>query len=283
MKDFKDTFFYTKKTCSARGKLIDLSTPRVMGILNVTPDSFYDGGRNNTQAAAVQKVQEMIAAGAYMIDIGGYSSRPHAADISVAEEISRVEPVIKAVREAFPQAILSIDTFRAEVAQKAVEAGVDLINDITGGKADPEIFRVAAEAKIPYCMMHMKGTPQTMLAETNYKHLVLDIIDFFVQQIQLAKQKGLGDIILDPGFGFAKTATQSFELLHHLDAFKVFNLPVLVGISRKSMIYKTLGIKPEDALNGTTALHVLALQKGADILRVHDVREALEVISLVKK
>ncbi|ABG60463.1 Dihydropteroate synthase [Cytophaga hutchinsonii ATCC 33406] len=282
MKDFKDTFFYTKKTCSARGKLIDVSTPRVMGILNITPDSFYDGGTNNTQETALQKVREMLQAGADMIDIGGYSSRPNAEDISITEEIMRVEPVIKAIRNEFPLVWLSIDTFRSEVARKAIEAGVDIINDISGGKADPEIFQVAAQAQVPYCMMHMKGTPQTMLRETAYEDITLDIIGFFEKQIQLAREKGVKDIILDPGFGFAKTAVQNFELLRRMDALKVFNLPILAGVSRKSMIYKTLGVKPQEALNGTTALHVLALQKGAGILRVHDVTEAREVITLLK-
>ncbi len=283
MKDFKDTFFYTKKTCSAKGKLIDVTTPRIMGILNITPDSFYDGGNNNTQETALQKVREMLQEGADIIDVGGYSSRPNAEDISIAEEIMRVEPIIKAIRTEFPKVWLSIDTFRSEVARKAIEAGADMINDISGGKADPEIFQVAADAEVPYCMMHMKGTPQTMLTETDYEDIILDIICFFEEQIQQARAKGVRDIILDPGFGFAKTHVQNFELLSRMDALKIFTLPVLAGLSRKSMIYKTLGVKPEDALNGTTALHVLALQKGASILRVHDVKEAAEIISLMKK
>ena len=283
MKDFKDTFFYTKKASSARGKLIDWSNPMVMAILNTTPDSFFDGGKNNSVEQALIKAGEMIAAGADIIDIGGYSSRPNALDISIEEEISRVEPVICALRERYPDVLLSIDTFRSVVAQKAIDCGIDMVNDISGGKADAHMFAVVAKAQIPYCMMHMKGTPQTMLHETKYNNLVGDIIDFFIQQITLARAKGIRDIILDPGLGFAKTPAQNFELLSRLPVFKILGLPVLIGISRKSMIYKTLKIEPADALNGTTVLNTTALLKGANILRVHDVAEAKQAIILLNK
>ena len=254
----------------------------VMAILNITPDSFFDGGQHDSIEKALAKADEMILAGADIIDIGGYSSRPNAIDISTEEEIARVEPVICAIRKKYPDILLSIDTFRAAVAQRAIDCGVDIVNDISGGKADPQMFDVVAKAQVPYCMMHMKGTPQNMLQQTTYKDLIGDIIQFFVEQITLARKKGVRDIILDPGLGFAKTRAQNFELLHKLPVFNLFELPVLVGLSRKSMIYKTLEIEPEQALNGTTALHTVALLNGANILRVHDVIEAKQVIALLK-
>lgn len=282
MKDFKDTFFYTKKASSARGKLIDWSNPMVMGIINATPDSFFDGGKNNTVEKALNKADEMILAGADIIDIGGYSSRPDATDITIEEEIARIEPVIKAIREKYSSIVLSIDTFRSAVAQKAIDCGADMVNDISGGVADPQMFDVVAKAKVPYCMMHMKGTPQDMLHQTDYTDLIQDMLQFFITQIALARAKGVRDIIIDPGFGFAKTQAQNFELLKKISVFKIFELPILIGISRKSMIYKTLQTEPDKALNGTSILHTIALQNGADIFRVHDVSEIKQVFTLLK-
>jgi len=282
LKDFKDTFFYTKKASSARGKLIDWSNPIVMGIINATPDSFFDGGENDTVEKALNKADQLILAGADIIDVGGYSSRPDATDISIEEEISRIEPVIKAIRQKYPSILLSIDTFRSAVAQKAIDCGVDMVNDISGGVADPQMFDVVAEAQVPYCMMHMKGTPQNMIHQTNYTDLIQDILQFFITQISLARAKGVRDIIIDPGFGFAKTQAQNFELLKKISVFKILELPILIGISRKSMIYKTLKTGPDNALNGTSILHTIALQNGANIFRVHDVSEVKQVFELLK-
>jgi dihydropteroate synthase len=283
LKDFKDTFFYTKTTSISRGKLLDWSRPKVMGILNVTPDSFFDGGVYNTIECALHKADEMILAGVDIIDIGGYSSRPQSIDISEAEELHRVIPVIKAIREKYPQSILSIDTFRAVVANEALEMGVNMVNDITGGMYDVNMFDIVAKYKAIYCMMHMKGTPQTMLLQTDYSNLFVDILDFFNQQIIKARAKGILDILIDPGFGFAKTESQNYQLLKHVDIFKVLELPILIGVSRKSMIYKPLEIASSNALNGSTVLHTFALQKGAMIFRVHDVHEMKEAITLVNK
>jgi len=282
LKDFKDTFFYTKKASSARGKLIDWSNPIVMGIINATPDSFFDGGENDTVEKALNKADQLILAGADIIDVGGYSSRPDATDISIEEEISRIEPVIKAIRQKYPSILLSIDTFRSAVAQKAIDCGVDMVNDISGGVADPQMFDVVAEAQVPYCMMHMKGTPQNMIHQTNYTDLIQDILQFFITQISLARAKGVRDIIIDPGFGFAKTQAQNFELLKKISVFKILELPILIGISRKSMIYKTLKTGPDNALNGTSILHTISLQNGANIFRVHDVSEVKQVFELLK-
>lgn len=254
----------------------------MMGIINVTPDSFFDGGVNNSVEAALKKAGEMAAAGVDIIDIGGYSSRSQAIDISEEEESNRILPVIRAIRQHYPSILLSVDTFRAAVAQQALEAGVDIVNDITGGVFDESMFDVVAEHRAVYCMMHMRGTPQTMAQQTDYKDLISDILDFFVQQLKKAGDKGVRDILLDPGFGFAKTQQQNYQLLKELDVFKIFELPVLVGVSRKSMIYKPLKTIPAEALNGTTVLHTLALQKGAQIFRVHDVKEIKEVFELLK-
>ncbi|HSY62035.1 MAG TPA: dihydropteroate synthase [Cytophaga sp.] len=282
LKDFKDTFFYRKTTSSSKGKLIDWSKPTVMGIINVTPDSFFDGGVNNSVKTALEKAAEMVEAGVDIIDVGGYSSRPQAIDISEEEEIARIIPVIHALRKQYPLLLLSVDTFRAAVAQKALESGVDIVNDITGGVFDEAMFDVVAEHHAIYCMMHMRGTPQTMTQQTDYKDLISDIIQFFVEQLKKARDKGIRDIILDPGFGFAKTEQQNYQLLKELDVFKIFGLPVLVGISRKSMIYKRLKVNASEALNGTTVLHTIALQNGAHIFRVHDVSEVKEAFELLK-
>ncbi|WP_245553856.1 dihydropteroate synthase [Cytophaga aurantiaca] len=282
MKDFKDTFFYRKTTSSSRGKLIDWSKPTVMGIINVTPDSFFDGGVNNSVAAALDKASQMVAAGVDIIDIGGYSSRPQAIDISEEEEIARIVPVINAIKQQHPSVLLSVDTFRAAVAQKAIENGIDIVNDITGGVLDADMFDVVAKGNVIYCMMHMRGTPQTMTQQTDYQNLVSEIMQFFIEQLKKARDKGIKDILLDPGFGFAKTQEQNYQLLKELDVFKIFELPLLIGVSRKSMIYKTLNTSAAAALNGSTVLHTIALQKGAHIFRVHDVEEVKEVFELVK-
>jgi dihydropteroate synthase len=270
-------------TLTVRGKLIDLQTPAVMGILNITPDSFFEGSRFTTEAELLKQTEKMLAAGATFIDLGGYSSRPGAQDISVEEELSRVLPAIQKIVKKFPEAIISIDTFRAEVARQSVLEGASLINDISAGELDIKMFETVAALKVPYIAMHMRGTPQSMKNLTTYNNLILEVMDYFMHKINALKKLGITDIILDPGFGFAKTAEQSFELLANLSYFKNLNRPILAGLSRKSMIWKTLDIKPEDALPGTTALNMTALLKGASILRVHDVQEAVQAVKLFKK
>lgn len=269
-----------KKTLNCRGRLVDLSRPAVMGILNLTPDSFYAGSRISS-AEAVERAGQMLVEGATFIDLGSYSTRPGAVDISPAEELDRLLPAVEALRTAFPDALLSIDTFRASVARQAVLAGASLINDIAGGTLDPAMFHTVAELGVPYVLMHLRGTPQTMQSMTTYADLITDIIDEMGEQ--RAKLRGLGvtDVILDPGFGFAKTVAQNFQLLGQLTAFQVFDEPLLIGLSRKSTIWRTLSTTAENALNGTTVLNTVALLRGANILRVHDVREAVEAITLV--
>ena len=273
--------FSANKTLNAGGRLIDLSRPRVMGILNVTPDSFYDGKKFNDEKAILAQVEKILKEGADFIDVGGYSTRPGAEDVLVEEELRRVLPAIDAIVKNFPEAIISIDTFRSEVARKAVEAGAAMINDVSGGEMDEKMFSTVASLRVPYVLMHMRGTPQTMVQDTNYDNLLKDIIDYFHTKIFRLQKIGIKDIIIDPGFGFAKTAEQNFEVLNKLELFQILNKPILVGISRKSMIWKTLKVSAEEALNGTTALNAVALLKSASILRVHDVREAKEVIELV--
>ncbi|MDX1271143.1 dihydropteroate synthase [Bizionia paragorgiae] len=270
-------------TLNCNGKLIAISSPKVMGILNVTPDSFFDGGTYNSDEHCITQVEKMLADGATFIDIGAYSSRPDAKNVSVAEELQRIIPVISVLVKQFPGIILSVDTFRAEVAKQAIEAGAAIINDISAGHLDPKMLQTVADYNVPYIMMHMRGTPQTMQQQTTYDDLTKDLLIYFSERIQAARSLGITDIILDPGFGFAKTTDQNFELLNKLDHFKITDLPLLAGISRKSMIYKTLNTSPEHALNGTTALHMIALEKGARILRVHDVKEAVETITLHQK
>lgn len=268
---------------NVRGKLLDLSTPKVMGILNVTPDSFYDGGKFTGEETILDQVKKMLDEGASFIDVGGYSSRPGAADITEEEEAARIVPTIQLIKKNFPQCIISIDTFRSSIAIKAVEAGASIINDISAGEQDPRMFKTVVSLDVPYILMHMRGTPRTMTTLTVYSNLLKDITDDFQSKIHQLHQLGAKDIIIDPGFGFAKTAEQSFELLHHLDYFKILGQPILAGISRKSMIWKTLNTTMEGALNGTTALNTVALLKGASILRVHDVKEAVECIGLIEK
>lgn len=276
----KDKGFYSKKTLNINGELYDLETPKVMGILNLTPDSFYDGGKHNTLRQALLKVEAMLAEGADLIDIGAYSSRPGAANISPDKEIARLTPALKEIKKQFPKAILSIDTFRAEVAKSAVEEGAHIINDISGGNLDHQMFSTVASLKVPYILMHMRGTPETMSNLTHYENLTRDVVQELAKKVLLLKQMQVNDIIIDPGYGFAKTLDQNYELLKNLEYFHVLEYPLLVGISRKSMIYKKLEISPEEALNGTTALNMFALSNGASILRVHDVKEAVETVRL---
>jgi len=270
-------------TLNCNGKLIDTSTPKVMGILNLTPNSFYDGGKYATENLILNQVEKMLLEGATFIDVGGYSSKPNAEFVPEIEELNRVLPVIKAILKHFPEAILSIDTFRSEVAKQCLDVGVALVNDISAGNLDDKMLEIVAQYNVPYCMMHTKGTPQTMMQQTNYDDLVKDILFYFSEKLQHARSLGINDCMVDVGFGFAKTTEQNFELLHKLDLFKTLQVPLLVGVSRKSMIYKTLQITPAEALNGTTVLHTIALQKGANILRVHEVKEAVETIKLVLK
>ncbi len=273
--------FSTNKTLNIRGTLWDLSTPKVMGILNVTPDSFYDGGRYEEEKSIIGKVEKMLSEGADLIDVGGYSTRPGAAEILEAEEQKRVVDAIRIILNAFPQVVLSIDTFRSGVARAAVEAGASLINDISGGELDQKMFETVAALQVPYVLMHLRGTSQTMTQLTQYDNLIKNITDYFHRKLESLHRLGVKDILIDPGFGFAKTVEQNFELLNHLDYLQILGKPILVGLSRKSMIWRTLETNAEGALNGSTALHTLALLKGAGILRVHDVKEAVECIRLI--
>jgi dihydropteroate synthase len=254
-----------------------------MGILNITPDSFYDGGRYTEDSAILEQVERMLAEGATFIDLGANSSRPGAAELEEDDELSRLAPVVELLLKEFPEILLSVDTFRSRIADRCLQAGVAVINDISGGDRDPQMMETVAAFNAPFVAMHMRGTPQTMSAETEYDDLITDIRYGFSKKIDRARELKLNDLIIDPGFGFAKTRQQNFELLRSLDLFQCFELPVMVGISRKSMIYKTLEVEPEHALNGTTAVHMVALQKGARILRVHDVREATECIRLFEE
>ena len=269
------------KTLRIRGKIIDLSNPKVMGILNVTPDSFYDGGKNTTERDLLKRTEKMLDEGADFIDIGGYSSRPGADDISLEEEWNRVRPAVQSIQKEFPQAILSIDTFRSQVAYRAILEGGDIINDISAGQLDADMFKTVAGLQVPYVIMHMRGTPQTMRGMTHYENLLREMIDHFHTTLYQLNQQGIKDVIIDPGFGFAKTIEQNFELLNRLEQLHILGKPLLIGVSRKSMIWKTLGTTADYALNGTTALNTLALLKGATFLRTHDVKEAKEVIRLI--
>jgi dihydropteroate synthase len=251
-----------------------------MGILNLTPDSFFDGGKHNSTEKALQQTEKMLAEGADIIDVGGYSTRPNAKDVSEKEELNRVLPVIEVIKARFPECIISIDTFRASVAQRAVEAGASIVNDISGGQLDEKMFEAVAQMRVPYILMHSRGNPQTMSQLCYYENIFLEILHFFEQRIEKLTILGVKDVILDLGFGFAKTREQNFYLLKHLSYFQILERPMLVGVSRKSMIYKTLGIEPSQALNGTTALNMFALTQGANLLRVHDVAAAKETLLL---
>ena len=268
---------------NCNGNLIDLSTPKVMGILNVTPNSFYDGGKHKEINSIIHQVDKMLSEGADFIDIGAYSSKPSAEFVSEEEEIKRLVPIVKSLVETFPNIILSVDTFRAQVAKASVEHGVAMVNDIAAGLLDDKMLEIVAELKVPYIMMHMRGNPQTMQSLTDYNDIVKEMIFYFSERIQKARSFGISDIVIDPGFGFAKTLEQNYEVLNKMELFSILELPLLAGVSRKSMIYKVLESSPQEALNGTSVLNTIALQKGAKILRVHDVKEAVECIKLVSK
>lgn len=270
-------------TINCAGTLIDLSTPHTMGIVNCTPDSFYDGGKLKNDAAILNQVETMLDAGATFIDVGGYSSRPDGTDISVEEELSRVLPVLDLITARFSIRGLSCDSFRESVIEKAINHGATIVNDISAGLLSENTLQTVGKARIPYIMMHMRGTPQTMKTMTSYDNMVIEINRYFSERVAAARACGINDIIIDPGFGFAKTTQQNFELISDLDLLKAHGLPILAGISRKSMIYKTLECTAQESLNGTTALNMVCLMKGAKILRVHDVKEAMETIALYNR
>lgn len=266
------------------GRLMDLSVPRVMGILNVTPDSFYAGSRKQTARDIAERVEQLMEEGADIIDIGAYSSRPNAKDVTAEEEMERLEKGLRIIRQLAPDAVVSVDTFRASVAQRCVgEYGVAMINDISAGELDSCMFETVACLGVPYIMMHMQGTPQNMQVAPHYDNLIQDIMTYFARKIQALRELGQKDIIVDPGFGFGKTLEHNYELMNRLERLKILELPVLVGVSRKSMVYKLLDITPDESLNGTSVLHTIALLKGASILRVHDVRACREVVRIVEK
>ena len=273
----------TQFTINCNGKLVDLSTPKVMGILNVTPNSFYDGGKHKNINTIIHQVDKMLSDGATFIDIGAYSSKPTADFVSEVDEINRLNFVLKEIVNTFANIILSVDTFRANVAKIAIENGVAIVNDISAGLLDENMLPTVADLKVPYIMMHMRGNPQTMQTLTDYNDIVKEMIFYFSERVAKARSFGISDIIIDPGFGFAKTLEQNYEVLNKLELFSLLDLPLLAGISRKSMIYKVLEKTAKDALNGTTVLNTIAVQKGAKILRVHDVKDAVECIKLVDK
>lgn len=273
----------TARYINVNGSLLDLSQPRVMGILNVTPDSFYAGSRTQTEAEIVRRVRQIVSEGAAIIDIGAYSSRPNADNVSSREEMERLRMGLKILFEIQPDAVVSVDTFRADVARMCVEEyGVAIINDIAAGEMDADMFHTVAALNVPYIMMHMQGTPQSMQQHPHYDNLLKEVFLYFARKVQQLRDLGVKDIILDPGFGFGKTMEHNYELLSHLEEFRIFELPLLVGVSRKSMIYRLLDITPQEALNGTTVLDTICLLKGADILRVHDVKEAVETVRIVQ-
>lgn len=270
------------KTINCKGNLIDLSTPKVMGVINLTPDSFYDGGKLTSEKEILLQANKMLQEGATFLDLGAYSSRPGAKFVSEKEEIHRLLPVIKILLNEFPETLLSIDTFRSNVANESIYAGASLINDISAGTLDDHMFKIIAQHQVPYVMMHMRGTPETMMQNTDYTNLTKEVIYYFSERIAKARSFGINDLIVDPGFGFSKTLDQNYELFNDLELFRYLNVPLLIGISRKSMIQKKIKTTAADSLNGTTALHAIAIQKGASILRVHDVKEAFETINLLQ-
>jgi dihydropteroate synthase len=279
----KDTFLNRKVTLNIKVKLIDLSAPAVMAILNITPDSFYGNSRISNIDGALKTTEKFINEGAKFIDIGAYSSRPGAADVSEDKELKRLIPIVEAIVKEFPETLISIDTFRAKVAEESINAGAHLINDISSGNLDSVMFETVAKLQVPYVMMHMKGTPQNMQQDPTYENVTLEVSNYFSEKIAALKKLGVKDIIIDPGFGFAKTISHNYEVLQQLQIFSIFELPILVGFSRKSMITKVLNNKSADALNGTSILNTAALLKGASILRVHDVKEAIECIKLTER
>ena len=271
----------TPITIDCNSKLLDLSTPAIMGILNLTDDSFYDGGQHNSIKKALLQTEKMLDDGAKIIDIGAYSSRPKAKHISLDEEWQRLEKTLQIINKEFPQAIVSVDTFRSEIARRSVDNGADLINDISAGNLDLEMFDTVAELHVPYIIMHMQGTPQSMQDNPHYNCIEKEVVNYFYVKIKTLEQKGVNNIIIDPGFGFGKTLEHNYQLLNNLEELHTLELPLLVGISRKSMIYKVLETDAKNSLNGTTAIHSLCLSKGASILRVHDVKEAVECVKLI--
>jgi len=271
------------KYINVNGFLLDLSSPCVMGILNVTPDSFYAGSRMQTEIDITHRIEQIVGEGAGIIDVGAYSSRPNAENVSPAEEMERLRMGLGILRKVQPDAVVSVDTFRADVARMCVEEyGVAIINDIAAGEMDGDMFRTVADLNVPYIMMHMQGTPQNMQQNPHYDNLLKEVFMYFARKVQQLRDLGVKDIILDPGFGFGKTVEHNYELLAHLEEFRIFELPLLAGVSRKSMIHRLLGTTPQEALNGTTVLDTICLLKGADILRVHDVREAVETVKIVE-
>jgi dihydropteroate synthase len=267
-------------TINCKGRLIDLGSPKIMGILNLTPDSFFDGGKYKSDTQILTQTEKMITEGATFIDLGGYSSKPGADFVSGTQELQRLLPVVELLLKNFPDILLSIDTFRSSVAQACVESGAAIINDISAGLLDDKMLETVAPLRVPYIMMHMRGTPKTMTKLTHYDDILKEMLFYFSERIHKARSFGIDDIIIDPGFGFAKTLAQNYEVMQKLELFKTAGLPLLVGVSRKSMIYKLLGNTAEEAINGTTALNAVALSKGANILRVHDVRQAMEVVKI---
>ena len=268
-------------TINCAGKLVDLSTPKIMGILNVTPDSFYDGGVHNSDKKILKHVEKMLNDGAVFIDIGAYSSRPNGINIDENEELNRVVPALELVNNKFPETIISIDTFRSKVAETCLNSGASIINDISAGEMDKKMMEIVGKYKVPYVMMHMKGNPQNMISKINYNKMLKEIIQYFSKKINQAISHKINDIIIDPGFGFAKDVDQNFDLLNNMDILKILEKPMMVGISRKSMIYKSLQTNAKESLNGTTVLNTISLIKGASILRVHDVKEANECVKLI--
>ncbi len=270
-----------KTLFNCRGRLLDLSTPKVMGIINLTPDSFYDGGKLKSDVELLALSEKLLKEGATILDVGGASTRPGAEEVSEQEEMKRVIPAVEIILKSFPDTIISIDTFRSNVAEEAVNAGASMVNDISAGRFDENFLHTVSKLKVAYLLMHMQGTPRTMQQGPSYNNVVKEVFDFLKEKILQLNQLGIHDIIIDPGFGFGKSVEHNFALLNHLDVFQIFGLPILAGLSRKSMICKVLNVNPDKALNGTTALNAIALMKGAKLLRVHDVREAQEVLRLV--
>lgn len=279
----QDTVFSMKKTLRIRDNVVPLNPALIMGVLNMTPDSFSDGGELLKEEALVRKAGEMLMDGATILDIGGYSTRPGAAEVSPQEELNRVIPAITAIRSKFPEAYLSVDTFRASVAQEAITAGADMVNDVSGGSLDPDMFPTVAALHVPYILMHMRGTPATMSGLSDYDDLLLEVWQYFRDKLHEARSYGMEDIVIDPGFGFAKTIEQNYIMLKNLAYFHSLELPLLIGVSRKSMIWKKLQVQPAEAVNGTSVLNTYALLQGASVLRVHDVKEAAQTIALVNE
>jgi len=277
------TAIQMKRTIVCGGEIIDLSTPKVMGILNLTPDSFYDGGKLKDEKALLFQAEKHLTEGATFLDLGAVSTRPNADEVALEEELKRIVPAVEVLSKNFPNAKLSIDTFRAKVAKETILAGAHMINDISGGTMDEAMFETIAKLNVPYVMMHLKGTPQTMQSLAQYENVTQEVFQFLLERSHALKQLGVHDVILDPGFGFAKDLNQNYQLMHELDQLQKIGLPILVGISRKSMINKVLNTKAAEALNGTTALNTIALQKGASILRVHDVKEAAECVKIISQ